>query len=348
MCGIAGIVGAGADAHVDRVRVMITALNHRGPDEQGLTVFANAVLGSARLSIIDPEGGRQPLLSPDRQTAVVCNGEIYGHNRIREKYSQYPFRTGSDCEVVLPLFDEYRQGLLPHLPGTFALAVWNDSEQSLLLARDRFGERPLYYAFTAEGQLAFASESHALRAAGLSESKPEPLMIAEMLRQGYVPSGKSIWSGIESVPHASRLRWSLGGQPQIDRWWTPPVIEEGITPKESARWFRGALDFAVQEQLEADVPVGAFLSGGVDSTTVAALAAAHHPDLHAFTFDMPGESELEFAKDTAAKHAMTLHVLTPDTSDLAAQIEQLATTWDEPFGDSSSLPTSMLCKFARE
>ncbi|MTA64247.1 MAG: asparagine synthetase B, partial [Actinobacteria bacterium] len=133
MCGIAGIVGAGADALVDRVQVMISALNHRGPDEQGIAVFQNAVLGSARLSIIDPTDGHQPLYSPDQRTAVVCNGEIYGYQRIREQYSQYPFRTGSDCEVVLPLNDEYGQGFLPHLPGTFALAVWDDRSQSLLL-----------------------------------------------------------------------------------------------------------------------------------------------------------------------------------------------------------------------
>jgi asparagine synthase (glutamine-hydrolysing) len=348
MCGIAGIVGAGADALADRVQVMISALNHRGPDDQGLAVFQNAVLGSARLSIIDPSGGRQPIFTPDQQTATVCNGEIYGYHRIREQYSQYPFRTGSDCEVVLPLFDEYGPGLLPHLPGTFALAVWDERSQSLLLARDRFGERPLYYATTADGFLAFASESHALRAAGFSAGTPDPKMVAEMLRQGYVPSGQSIWADIESVPHASRLRWSLGSSPKVDRWWTPPEVTEGVSVEDAAVWFRGALDHAVQEQLEADVPIGTFLSGGVDSTTVAALAAAHHPDLHAFTFDMPGESELAFAQDTAAKHAMTLHVITPDTSNLADDILQLATTWDEPFGDSSSLPTSMLCKFARE
>jgi len=348
MCGIAGIVGAGADALVDRVQVMITALNHRGPDDHGIAVFQNAVLGSARLSIIDPVGGHQPLFSPDQQFVTVCNGEIYGYHRIREQYSQYPFRTGSDCEVVLPLFEEFGQDLLPHLPGTFSLAVWDDRSQSLLLARDRFGERPLYYATTPDGLLAFASESHALRAAGFGQNSPDPKMVAQMLRQGYVPSGQSIWTGIKSVPHASRLRWSLGNTPKVDRWWTPPAVAEGITEEEAARWFRGALDHAVQEQLEADVPIGTFLSGGIDSTTVAALAAAHHPDLHAFTFDMPGESEVSFARDTAAKHAMTLHVLTPDTSNLAEDILQLATTWDEPFGDSSSLPTSMLCKFARE
>lgn len=348
MCGIAGIVGAGADALADRVQVMISALNHRGPDEQGMAVFQNAVLGSARLSIIDPAGGHQPLYGPDRQVATVCNGEIYGFERLREQYSQYPFRTGSDCEVVLPLYEEYGSDFLPHLPGTFSLAVWDDRSQTLLMARDRFGERPLYYATTSDGLLAFASESHALRAAGFGGITPDPSMVAEMLRQGYVPSGQSIWSDIESIPHASRLRWSLGNAPRVDRWWTPPDVMDGISEDEAALWFRGALDNAVQEQLEADVPVGTFLSGGIDSTTVAALAAAHHPDLHAFTFDMPGESEVAFARDTAARHAMTLHVLTPDTSNLADEILQLATTWDEPFGDSSSLPTSLLCKFARE
>ena len=348
MCGIAGIVGAGADALADRVQVMISALNHRGPDEQGVAVFQNAVLGSARLSIIDPAGGHQPLYSPDRQFATVCNGEIYGFERLREQYSQYPFRTGSDCEVVLPLYEEYGSDFLPRLPGTFSLAVWDDRSQTLLMARDRFGERPLYYSTTSDGLLAFASESHALRAAGFGGMTPDPSMVAEMLRQGYVPSGQSIWSDIESIPHASRLRWTLGNTPRVDRWWTPPEVIDGISEDEAALWFRGALDNAVQEQLEADVPVGTFLSGGIDSTTVAALAAAHHPDLHAFTFDMPGESEVAFARDTAAKHAMTLHVLTPDTSNLADEILQLATTWDEPFGDSSSLPTSLLCKFARE
>ncbi len=177
MCGIAGLVGPGAGRQADRVAAMVDALRHRGPDEHGLAVFDDAVLGSARLSIIDPVGGHQPLYGPDERVAVVCNGEIYGHRRLRERYRDHPFRTGSDCEVILPLHGEYGDDLLHHLPGTFALALWDDRSRSLLAARDRFGERPLYFATTDEGLLAFASESGALLASGLFDPRPDPEMV---------------------------------------------------------------------------------------------------------------------------------------------------------------------------
>jgi asparagine synthase (glutamine-hydrolysing) len=346
MCGIAGVVGPGASALADRVSAMIAALDHRGPDEHGVAVFDDAVLGNARLSIIDPTGGHQPLYGPDRSTALVCNGEIYGHGRLRAELADHPYRTGSDCEVVLALHERHGDDLLPHLPGTFALALWDDRRHRLLLARDRFGERPLYYALV-DGLLAFASESAALAAGGFDRGEPDPAVVAEMLRQGYVPSGRSIWSGVESLPHASCLEWDTRRPPTVRRWWSPPPVRAGASADEAARWFRDELDRAVQDQLVADVPVGAFLSGGIDSTTIAALAARHHPDLHAFTFDMPGESELEFARATADLHGMTLHVLSPDPADVAPAIEALPGAWDEPFGDSSALPTRMLSEFAR-
>jgi asparagine synthase (glutamine-hydrolysing) len=348
MCGIAGLVGSGADEHVDRVEAMVAALDHRGPDDRGIAVFDGAVLGSSRLSIIDPAGGHQPLRGPDLGTALVCNGEIYGHRRLRERFGSYPFRSGSDCEVVLPLYEQYGADLLHHLPGTFSLALWDDRRGALLLARDRFGERPLYYATTPDGMLAFASESRALLASGLVEHRPDPEMVAQVLRQGYVPSGRSVWSGVRSLPHASRLVWTAGTEPTVDRWWTPPEVGWDLSEDEAAEWFRGELDRAVQDQLESDVPIGAFLSGGVDSTTIAALAARHHGDLHAFAYEMPGAPETEFARATAERHGITLHVVHADTTDVASQILELASTWDEPFGDSSALPTSQLCRFARE
>lgn len=348
MCGIAGVVGPGARAHARRVRAMVAALDHRGPDDSGVVEFDDAVLGSARLSIIDPDGGHQPLLGPDGRTAIVCNGEIYGHRRIRAQFSSYPFTSGSDCEVVLPLHERHGDALLPHLPGTFALALWDDRRHTLLLARDRFGERPLYWTVTTEGLLVFASESRALLASGLVDARPDEASVAEMLRQGYVPSGRSIWTGVHSLPHASRLRWTPGRPPTVDRWWSAPEVGSTLSVDDAADWFRTELDRAVQDQLEADVPIGAFLSGGVDSTTIALLAARHHPDLHAFAFDMPGESEIEFARATAARHGITLHVCAPDTTDMASQLLDLAAVWDEPFGDSSALPTNQLCRFARE
>lgn len=348
MCGIAGLVGPGAGDQADRVATMIAALHHRGPDEHGIAVHPDAVLGTARLSIIDPAGGHQPLRGPDGSTALVCNGEIYGHRRIRDQHPSYPFSTGSDCEVALALYEKHGEDFLEHLPGTFALALWDDRRRTLLLARDRFGERPLYYATTTDGLVAFASESRALRLAGFGGDEPDRSMVAEMLRQGYVPSGRSIWSGIRGVPHASRVVLRSGGEPRVDRWWTPPPVGEDIADEDAARWLRHELDRAVQDQLESDVPLGTFLSGGVDSTTIAALAARHHPDLHAFTFDMPGDSELLYAQETAALHGMVLHAYRPDVSRVASVIADLPTAWDEPFGDSSAVPTRLLSEFARE
>jgi asparagine synthase (glutamine-hydrolysing) len=348
MCGIAGLVGPGAANHVERVASMIAALQHRGPDEHGLAVFDDAVLGNARLSIIDPVGGHQPLHGPGGTSALVCNGEIYGHHRIRAQHPEYPFTTGSDCEIALTLYHEHGDQFLPHLPGTFALALWDDRRRTLHLARDRFGERPLYYATTDDGLLAFASESRALRVAGFGSASPDPAMVAEMLRQGYVPSGRSIWSDVMGVPHASRLTLRLGGPPVVERWWTAPEVGPDVADDEAGAWLRHELDRAVRDQLEADVPLGTFLSGGIDSTTIAALAARHHPHIHAFTFDMPGDSELRFARETAELHGMTLHALRPDIDAVAELIADLPTAWDEPFGDSSAVPTRLLSEFARE
>jgi asparagine synthase (glutamine-hydrolysing) len=327
---------------------MVANLDHRGPDDHGVAVFADAVIGNARLSIIDPEGGRQPLFGPDERTALVCNGEIYGHRRIRAALSDYPFRTGSDCEAALALYQRHGTALLDHLPGTFALAIWDDDRRQLLLARDRFGERPLYWTMTADGLLAFASETRALRAGGFLDSSPDPSMVAEMLRQGYVPADRSIWSGVRQVPHAGRILWDLRSEPRTERWWRTPEVDHGRSIDDAVDWFRAELERAVVDQMEADVPLGTFLSGGIDSTTIAALAARHHPDLHAFTFDMPNDSELAYAQATADRHSMQLHVCRPDSGQIAQELLALPDAYDEPFGDSSALPTRLLCRFARE
>ncbi|MFN8050284.1 MAG: asparagine synthase (glutamine-hydrolyzing) [Acidimicrobiales bacterium] len=348
MCGIAGVVGPGARVHAPDVRAMVAFLEHRGPDEHGIVEYDGAVLGSSRLSIIDVAGGHQPLLDAEQGTGLVCNGEIYGHRRLRAEFADHRFATGSDCEVILPMYARYGAGLLDRLPGTFAFALWDDRRRRLLLARDRFGERPLYWTMTADHCLAFASESGALVSAGLVDPRPDPEMISQMLRQGYVPADRSIWQGVNSVPHAGCLEWDLGKRPVVRRWWSAPTPTDRRTVEEAVEWFRGALDRAVDDQLDADVPVGAFLSGGVDSATTALLAARHHPRLQAFAFDMPGASEVPYATALAQRHDIDLHVYRPDVSGIAERITGLGRIWDEPFGDSSALPTSMLCEFARE
>lgn len=347
MCGIAGVIGADARSHVERVGAMLEVMHQRGPDEKGIATFDGAVLGTARLSVIDPADGHQPLIGNGGRLAVACNGEIYGHAEHRRSFADYPFTTGSDCELVLPLYNRFGPSFVDHLPGTFALAVWDDGAGQLVLARDRFGERPLYYV-VGQGVLAFASDSRALRVAGYSKGSPDPDVVAEMLRQGYIPPDRSIWSDVAQLPPATRLVAEPGEPPRIDRWWRPGAVDGSVRDSDAVEWFRTELDRAVRDQLVADVPVGTFLSGGVDSGTITAIAARHHSDLQAFSFDMPGDSEVEFARQIAAQHGVTLHTFTPDQDSIANEILALPEAYTEPLGDSSTVPTRMLCEFARQ
>lgn len=347
MCGIAGIVGPDARRHRERVRSMVAALAHRGPDDQHLVEFGSCVLGVARLAVIDPPGGRQPITSPDAALAVACNGEIYGYRRLRRELD-YPFHTESDVEVVLALYRSFGyDGLLQRLPGTFALALWDDRRQQLLLARDRFGERPLYWAHGPQGELVFASELGGLLASGLVEPRLDRVSLAQVLRQGYVPPGRCIWENVSSLKPAHQLLWRR--RARVSRYWDRPPVDPGLGWEEAVERFRAGLEHAVDDQLEADVPLGAFLSGGADSTTVAAIAARSRPHMPVFSFDVRrGVSEIEFARAVAERHHLDLHVMSDDDLDLRELLFQVSEAYDEPFGDSSSVLTWLICRFARE
>jgi asparagine synthase (glutamine-hydrolysing) len=350
VCGIAGIVGPGAERHEAALRRMLEALVHRGPDEVGVWSGPSAALGTRRLSIIDPAGGHQPVVDEGAGVVVVANGEIYGHERIRSRFPSHPYRSGSDIEVVPPLHRAHGRDFLAHLPGTFALALWEERSGRLTLARDRFGERPLYWAVRADGLVLFASEPQALRASGMVEVDVDRAVLARMLRQGYVPPGESIWQGIRSLPHASRLELTVGGAvPEPERWWSAPEVEAPDGGHaDPVAWFRGALDRAVQDQLVADVPLGTFLSGGIDSSTVSAIAARHHPRIAGFAFDMPGDSELPYARAVADRNGIDLHVFRPEVDDLVAVLGDVGATWGEPLADSSTVPTLLLSRFVRD
>ncbi|QXC60291.1 asparagine synthase (glutamine-hydrolyzing) [Aquihabitans sp. G128] len=348
MCGIAGIVGPGAERQQAALDRMLAALEHRGPDEGGRWSGPSALLGIRRLSIVDPVGGHQPVVDAEAGVVVVANGEVYGHDRIRARFPDFPYRSGSDIEVVPALHRAHGDGFLAALPGTFALALWEAGPGRLTLARDRFGERPLYWAHRPDGLLLFASEPQALRASGLVEVEVDRAVVAQQLRQGYVPPGRSIWQGISSLPPASSLRFEVGGQPLLERWWSPPeVVEPAGGVGDPVAWFRTALDRAVQDQLVADVPVGTLLSGGLDSSTVSALAARHHRRIAGFAFDMPGDSEVPYAQAVADRHGIDLHVLRPSPDDLVDLLQDVARTWGEPLGDSSTVPTLLLSRFVR-
>lgn len=349
MCGIAGVVGHGAHRYRDQVEAMLDALEHRGPDQRGLIERPDAVLGCQRLAIMDPEHGLQPIGSVDEQVWAVGNGEIYGHREVRRSLGGAPLPSGSDMEVVVPLWRRHGFDLPQHLPGTFALAVFDERAGRFLLARDAFGERPLYWSEPAPGLVAFASEPRALLESGLVLRTADRQVIAEVLRTGYVPNGSCVWRGMRSLPAAALLELDLRRSRVTERrWWHPPEHQGDFTLAEAADALAGQLDRAVGEQLEADQPVGVLLSGGLDSSSVAVTAARHRPGITAFSCEVPLDSELDWAKAVAAGNDLDLQVCRIDEDRIGEDLLVASRSWGEPFGDSSALLTWQLSRFVRE
>jgi asparagine synthase (glutamine-hydrolysing) len=349
MCGIAGVVGRGAHRYRSQVERMLDALEHRGPDQRGIVERADAVLGCQRLAIMDPEHGLQPVGNDREQVWAVGNGEIYGHRAVRRALGDPVLPSESDMEVVVPLWRRHGFDLPAHLPGTFALAVFDERAGRLLLARDPFGERPLYWTEPAPGLVAFASEPRALLESGLTPRVADRWVLAEVLRTGYVPTGSCVWEGMHSIPAAGLLELDLRrGRIVPRRWWQPPTRQVDLTVADAAQALAGELDRAVGEQLVADQPVGVLLSGGLDSSSVAVTAAQHHPGITAFSCEIPGDSELDWAKAVAAGAAVDLQVCHVDEARIGDDLVAASRSWGEPFGDSSALLTWHLARFVRE
>ena len=291
MCGICGIVGqpdAGA------VRRMARAMVHRGPDDEAFHEDGEAVLGFRRLSIIDVAGGRQPLSNEDGSVHVVFNGEIYNHRELRadlERRGHY-LRTGSDGEVISHLYEELGDGLVDRLNGIFAFGIWDASRRHLLLARDPHGVKPLYYAET-PATLVFASEIKALVASGRVSREIEPEAVAQYLQYQVVPPPGAIVRGVRAL-EPGRVLVRNGGPSKVRTYWTPPVERAGAitSPDEATHAVRVGLENAVRAQLVAERPLGVFLSGGVDSSAIVALAARQVPHrLKTFSVGFTGPDE---------------------------------------------------------
>ncbi len=354
MCGIAGLLrtdGARADARL--VGAMTDILSHRGPDGDGFFVEGPIGLGHRRLAIIDLATGDQPMFSEDRSLALVFNGEIYNYRELRSELEARGarFRTTSDTEVLLRAYEAHGIDCLSKLRGMFAFALWDGGRRRLLLARDRVGIKPLVYAWDGR-RLLFGSELKALLADPTLSRDLDWDALHDYLVFHYIGSPRSIFRGARKLPPASYLLLDAdGGEPEVHRYWDLRFDPAGT--RREAEWVEGLrwhLEDAVRSHMVSDVPIGAFLSGGVDSGSVVALMAKASPTpIRTFSigFDEADFDELAYAREVARRHE-TDHcefVVKPDALEV---LPRLAWQFDEPFADSSALPTYYVSKITRE
>ncbi|WP_406698040.1 asparagine synthase (glutamine-hydrolyzing) [Singulisphaera sp. Ch08] len=346
MCGITGAAwtDAGRPLAEDALAAMMTRIVHRGPDDSGVYRDNHAALGFRRLSIVDLSGGHQPLSNEDGTIWTVFNGEIYNFPELRHRLEArgHALRSTGDTEVLVHLYEDEGPGMFSLLRGMFALAIWDAPRRQLLLARDRLGQKPLVYRHD-RTRILFASELKSLLALPESEfpRQVDPLALDRYLTYGYVPHPDTILAGTHKLPPAHYAVWHEGTL-RLERYWNPDWnLERNRSLGEDLEELRATLGDAVREQMVADVPLGAFLSGGIDSTIVVGLmqAASTRPvKTFSIGFDDPAFDETRFA-ELAARHLGTEHhafVVTPRAWEL---LPALAAQFDEPFADSSAVPT---------
>lgn len=348
MCGIAGIVAPDSRAYQSNLQRMVCAIEHRGPDGDGTYFFQHCALGHRRLSIVDLVSGDQPMLNRDSSTGITFNGEIYGYQEIKKSLSDYNFRTTSDTEVVLALHERGGARFPQQLPGMFAFALWDDNRHELLCARDRFGEKPLFYSFGGNGEFIFASEIKSLLASGLIEPVLDTDALAYYMQYLYVHPSQTIYKNIYALPPAHVLRYR-NNRLSIEAYWQLPETSDSMDTVEAVEEFRRLFDRAVSGQLVADVPVGAFLSGGLDSSTIVAVASHHRAKLKTFSFGFEDTiNELPYARQVADLY-QTEHIELIDAqADIGELLVAMQDFYDEPFADSSNIPTYLISKLARQ
>ncbi len=355
MCGLVGIFHSRGGQEVDRALLarMTDSLAHRGPDGDGLHVGPGIGLGHRRLAIIDLAGGAQPLFNEDGSVAVVFNGEIYNFGQLAAelKRAGHVFRTHSDTEVVVHAWEQWGEACVERFRGMFAIALWDARRETLFLARDRLGKKPLYYAPLADGRVLFGSELKALAVAPDLPREIDPRAVEDFFALGYIPDPKSIYAGVHKLPPAHLLTWRRGqthAEPR--RYWDVDFGDPlAIGPEEAVEELRARLRDCVAARMIADVPLGAFLSGGVDSSGVVATMARLSSDpVRTFSigFGDAAYDESAHARAVAERYG-TRHVMErvePDAFDL---VDRLAGIYDEPFADSSALPTLAVSEMAR-
>ena len=362
MCGIVGIfdLHGGGDINNELLSRMNERQFHRGPDEGGLHVEAGVGLGHRRLSIIDLASGQQPLFNEDGSVVVTYNGEIYNFSELSEvlKSAGHIFKTHSDTEVIVHAWEEWGEQCVERFRGMFAFAIWDRNRKTLFMARDRLGKKPLHYAMLPNGQLIFASELKALYMHPLLKKEIDPTAVEEYFAFGYVPDPKSIFKGIYKLPPAHSMTLVQGQvlgkaqpQPQPKPYWDVPFAAVGeMTEADAIEQLTVLFREAVRLRMVSEVPLGAFLSGGVDSSAVVAMMSqlSDSPvNTCSIAFTSPKFNESEFAK-LVADHCHTHHyVETVDPNDFDL-IDKLANIYDEPYADSSAMPTYRVCELAKK
>src|SRR6478752_7576319 len=356
MCGIAGIFHCGTIKPVDPARVerMCDALVHRGPDSSGVWTAPGVGLGFRRLAIIDLAGSPQPMHAADGRSVLVFNGEIYNFRELRRELQALgaEFRTDGDGEVILAAWQQWGVECLPRLHGMFAFAIYDTAKRTLFLARDRLGVKPLFMAHLADGSVAFASELKGLLAHPLLRREVDPLAIEDYLAWGYVPDHRSILKGVEKLPAGHYRLLRHDAPPETPRrWWDVSFAERRRgSERDLEAELLHHLREAVTSRMVADVPLGAFLSGGVDSSTVVALMAEASREpvkTCSIGFDVATFDESTYANEVAKLFATDHRSRTVGVDDFA-ELDRLAAMFDEPFADASALPTWRVCQLARE
>lgn len=355
MCGIAGIFGNhDTTTTTELVHRMVSVMNHRGPDDRGYYIDSQIALGHARLSIIDlSESGRQPMTNEDGTVRMCVNGEIYNYIELRRELigQGHQFQSQSDSEVIVHAYEEWGQECLSKFNGMFGLAIWDSRKRTLLLARDPMGEKPLYYwRDDSRGVLIFASEIKAILAAGV---KPEVNQdaLAGYLAFQYTVGRQTLFKGINKVLAGEVM--TIGGEqpPKIERYWDIHAgkLLPSVTDDDCVRLLRERLDNSAEIRMRADVPVGAFLSGGIDSAAVVALAKPFaKSEFHTFSVGFETFSETPYAETVAKYLGTTHHNLLIKAEDVAKDIRKVAWHCDEPLGDAAIINNYYLGKAAHD
>ena len=353
MCGLVGIFDCKGLATPDRDLIvrMSDRLRHRGPDGEGYLIAPGIALGHRRLSIIDPARGAQPLYNEDGSVAVIFNGCIYNFRAIRTalEAAGHIFKTDCDTEVIVHAWEEWGAECVTRFRGMFAFAVWDATQETLFLARDRLGKKPLYYAELPTGRIVFGSELKALLVHPEISRDIDPYAVDDFFAYGYIPDPRTIYRSVAKLPPGHVLLVRRGSRPHLSCYWDLAFVPRQQSEDEACEGLIEHLNNAVAVRLVSDVPLGAFLSGGVDSSAVvASMSRFSSEPVNCFSveFGVSGFDETEYAREVAQQFHASHVVDKVDPAELLS-LDGLISTYDEPFGDSSALPTSRVCAAAR-